>query len=652
MQGIDEIIQRPEILRFESSNKNLLAQYVLLQDGVIMCYAYGYVDIQSLKEGNTHLLSLLEQLKQQKRPQPPDMIIDFNNIRWIDKSARSFLNKSFSNLFKEDVLQHVGIISDNSIVRTMGGLWSRMSPWMDFAFYKSEINAYQEILKKRVDSAKKSSEDTIADDILKENIIFYRGMKLLLYKKKEWQCIAPDGNLAITLINSKILHIIMGGTLSSQLADHTKNCIGEAHNLLNHEPLALIFELSQITFPSVNERKYWLKKIQEIGNCWERTFVIASAKLAPVFRIEATSSPEIVKRIELEVSVANAMDKVFFTDTKSRNNGRAMDEAYYDSYSKKELIEEVHRLKKDQSDRIDHLLGLLGRMSWDSDFKPIPLESEENDSFCEFTNCLDVIRHDFFGLVQELKKKNQSLETKVNEKTCLLNAKNDELSQLNDELDHFVYCVSHDLRAPLSSIQGLLNLMKMEGEEANQDQYLDLISKNISRLDLFIQEILQLSGNARLSINKKTIDFQKIIDNTFSELVYLMESKGIQKSIYIEQETIFVNDPQRIVIIFRNLLSNAIKYSVIHNDLPEINIKVKVGKDKAFLEISDNGMGIMKEHLDKVFDMFYRATDTNAGSGLGLYIVKQVVNKLNGDISLSSEVGKGTRMVIELPNMV
>ncbi len=654
MYGIDEIKQKPEILRFESSNKNLLTQYVVLEDGVVMCYTYGYVDSKSIKESHDHLLTLLKALNTSNVAQSFDMIIDFNNVKWIEKGARSYLNRTLSHMFETGLLRHIGVISENYIVRTMGGLWSKLSPWMNYTFYKSEISAYQEIIKKRVKTAKKSSETTIAQDILTESMVFYRGAKLLLYKKKDWQYQTPVQTLSVTLINSKILYIVITGDATLALIDQSVNCIPEAYQLLNKNKLDVIYEVSQIKFTSSSIRHYWFKKIAENSDLWEFRYIITNPTVSAMFKIEWSSNSELKNRTVLEKSIASTLDKILniAPDQKQQAGKTTVSVKDYESFSKKQLIEEIAKLKSNHNERINQLFGLLSRINLSTKFKPATFDVPTSDPFYELFTAVDVVQHDFFDMLQELKGLNQNLEAKVKDRTTLLNSKNVELTQLNEELDHFVYCVSHDLRAPLTSIQGLINLMQMEKDNGSHEQYLDLVTKNIRRLDLFIQEILQLSRNARMVLSHEVIEFQKIIDNTFSELVYLVDSSRIQKNIYIEQQTPFINDTHRITVIFRNLLSNAIKYSSNNHHRPsKISIRIKVDQEKADIEITDNGMGIMKDHIDKVFEMFYRATDTNAGSGLGLYIVKQVVNKLEGQIKLSSEVGKGTKIIITLPNL-
>lgn len=227
---------------------------------------------------------------------------------------------------------------------------------------------------------------------------------------------------------------------------------------------------------------------------------------------------------------------------------------------------------------------------------------------------------------------------------------NIELSKRNVELDNFVYSVSHDLRAPIASVLGLINIAKKDKDVAAKDMYFDMINNSALQQDNFIREILDQSRNARLEVKRDKISFQEIIDTSFDQLKYASSTGSeLTKIINVKQDKPFYSDPWRIKVILNNLISNAIRYR--NGKDPIINIDVVIKNKKAILTIEDNGRGIPKEHLNKVCDMFYRATDDGAGSGLGLYIVREAVNKLHGDISIESEEGQGTKVIFEVPQL-
>lgn len=244
----------------------------------------------------------------------------------------------------------------------------------------------------------------------------------------------------------------------------------------------------------------------------------------------------------------------------------------------------------------------------------------------------------------ELTQFNGNLEAMVNERTK-------ELSKRNSELDNFVYSVSHDLRAPIASVLGLINLAKTDVDKAMTKTYLDKIYSSALQQDNFIREILDQSRNSRLEIKKDEIQFEELIDETFNQLKFATSTgTAVEKIVDIHQSAPFHSDRWRLKVILNNLISNSIRYR--NGRDPVIKINVNVVDKKAQFEIEDNGRGIAKEHLGNVYRMFYRATDDGAGSGLGLYIVKETVDKLKGSITIESEEGHGTTVKLEIPELV
>lgn len=227
--------------------------------------------------------------------------------------------------------------------------------------------------------------------------------------------------------------------------------------------------------------------------------------------------------------------------------------------------------------------------------------------------------------------------------------RNAELHKLNSELDRFVYSTSHDLRAPLASILGLINLSRLE--EKNKDYYLTLIEKSVHKLDEFISEIIDYSRNARLSVEPVEIDFQPMITSILEDLEYLEENVTLKKNISITSTGAFLSDKTRIRIILSNLISNAIKYHNIRQPQPYINITITTSPHQATIVVTDNGIGIQDDQLENIFKMFHRGSEQSKGSGLGLYIVKETVNKLGGNIVVKSKLGEGTTFEVQLPGM-
>jgi signal transduction histidine kinase len=235
-----------------------------------------------------------------------------------------------------------------------------------------------------------------------------------------------------------------------------------------------------------------------------------------------------------------------------------------------------------------------------------------------------------------------------------LQSQNAELKKINKELDSFVYSVSHNLRAPLMSVLGLLDLAKHENQnnKSELEAYFSMMETSIHKLDETVKEILDYSRNARQNLSIEKIDLKKMIDEHFEKMQFMPGSQSIQRFINIQQKAGFHSDNYRLSVIMNNLISNAIKYHDPQKNSSFIRISVEVDEEKATMIFEDNGIGIEERYLDKVFDMFFRGTEKNKGAGLGLYIVKEAIDKLRGKISIQSKVGEGTLFAIELPNFI
>jgi len=225
-----------------------------------------------------------------------------------------------------------------------------------------------------------------------------------------------------------------------------------------------------------------------------------------------------------------------------------------------------------------------------------------------------------------------------------------DLKKINVEMDRFVYSTSHDLRAPLLSILGLLNIVEKDNKQYDLKGYLKLLRDSVEKLDRFISDIIDYSRNARLEVDHNEVEISHIIEESFKHLNYMPGCSSILKLINVDQQSKLFSDERRLSIVFNNLISNAIKYRNPEARDSFINIEVQILPDEVVVEFEDNGIGIEQKYLDRVFEMFYRASPEAKGSGLGLYIVQETVNKLNGSIAVESTFGEGTKFSLKIPN--
>lgn len=250
------------------------------------------------------------------------------------------------------------------------------------------------------------------------------------------------------------------------------------------------------------------------------------------------------------------------------------------------------------------------------------------------------------ALNEELINQNWKLEAREHDLKMTM----EELSERNFELDQFMYKTSHDLRSPLSSVLGLINLAKFDSEKERVNDYLDKIEGRVRKLDEFVRSMLSYAKVSRAEINTSEVLLDELITANVKELEYLENFKKLKVVIKCNSKAKFLSDEMTLKLIFGNIISNAFKYYNINNK-SYLKVTIDVNTLRASITFEDNGIGIQKEYLDKIFDMFFRATEKSEGSGLGMYIVKQAVDKLNGKINIISEYGKGTTIKLIIPNL-
>jgi signal transduction histidine kinase len=217
------------------------------------------------------------------------------------------------------------------------------------------------------------------------------------------------------------------------------------------------------------------------------------------------------------------------------------------------------------------------------------------------------------------------------------------------ELEFLIYSISHDLRSPILSVKGLLMLIR-DFEKLNPEQksYLTMAGGSVERLDQTIFDMLDFANNARIDLKSESFDIREMVQEIFDDLKF-MAKVPIHFQIEVEGSEIIRADRKRLKTIIKNLASNAVKYS--RKDAVEAFVKFKMIQhhQNLELEIADNGIGIPEAEQQKIFEMFYRyAPDTN-GSGLGLFIVKEVLSKICGKIELESVLDKGSVFKVMVP---
>jgi PAS domain S-box-containing protein len=249
-------------------------------------------------------------------------------------------------------------------------------------------------------------------------------------------------------------------------------------------------------------------------------------------------------------------------------------------------------------------------------------------------------------LNDELVNQNWKLETREEELKIAM----EELSERNFELDQFMYKTSHDLRSPLSSMLGLINLAKITTDMSVIQDYVGKIEGRVKKLDEFVRSMLNYAKVSRAEITASRVDVKELVEGCLKELEYLENFKSVKVALVCKGNPYLQTDIMTLRLVFANIISNAYKYYNPHVK-SHLKVKINVKPLQATVVFSDNGIGIKKEYLNKIFNMFFRATEKSEGSGLGMYIVKQAIDKLKGTIAINSEYGKGTEIKIVIPNL-
>ncbi|TRX53686.1 PAS domain S-box protein [Fulvivirga sp. M361] len=226
---------------------------------------------------------------------------------------------------------------------------------------------------------------------------------------------------------------------------------------------------------------------------------------------------------------------------------------------------------------------------------------------------------------------------------------NDLLEKTNAELDRFVYSTSHDLKAPLSSILGLIHIAELAHDDQEIRDCFVMMKQRVHTLNSFIEDIIDYSRNSRLTTKPKKIELNELIDDITANLEYFDQRNSIRIVKHFARDFHMVIDEGRLKIVLNNLINNAIKYHDLKKSDPYICIKATKNDLMTEIRVEDNGMGITADLIGRVFDMFFRATEKSEGSGLGLYIAREMVKKIGGDLEVVSSLGEGATFILKLP---
>jgi len=227
-------------------------------------------------------------------------------------------------------------------------------------------------------------------------------------------------------------------------------------------------------------------------------------------------------------------------------------------------------------------------------------------------------------------------------------SKTEIIERKNAELDSFFYRVSHDLKGPISSLIGLHNLVKIDIKDEQAQHYFQMYQSQIMRINTIVMELINLTRMNNPAMNVIRIDFDLLLQECINAYEYLPQFSKIRFIKEIDPHIEFYSEWAIVNTILQNLIENAIKYSSPDRE-SFVRIAVNETNTCIKIEVEDNGIGISPDYQAKIFDMFFRANDRVDGTGLGLYILRRAVERLQGQVTFKSEAHSGSTFFVTLP---
>ncbi|WKK75011.2 HAMP domain-containing sensor histidine kinase [Marivirga salinae] len=221
------------------------------------------------------------------------------------------------------------------------------------------------------------------------------------------------------------------------------------------------------------------------------------------------------------------------------------------------------------------------------------------------------------------------------------------LNQINHELDKFLYSVSHNIRGPIASLEGLLKVIEISDvQTVNELKY--HLRLNLRLLNSFVSDISNVATNIHTHVNFEKVNLRDVIEQM---VLFVNDIYDLDPKIHFEIPTTYTikTDADRLGIIIKCLLKNCFQYRDTRKEQLEIQIKVTQNEDFHLIEITDNGIGISEKVKPYIFDMFYRGTELSSGNGMGLYNSREILKKLGGTMNIESNQREWTKAKIYLP---
>lgn len=248
---------------------------------------------------------------------------------------------------------------------------------------------------------------------------------------------------------------------------------------------------------------------------------------------------------------------------------------------------------------------------------------------------------------KQLEEYNEDLQQKVNERTQALEESNERLKIANLELDNFIYKSAHDIKGPLATLMGVCNVALIDVKDPDALQYLHMLSDTSKGLNEILERLKTVSEINMLELTKEKIDFNKIVEKSIEQVKKIEHVKRVNAKLKIQTQIDFETDPFLLDLVMFNMIHNAFKFQK-DNSKERIEIRVSQDNEKVIIHFIDNGIGIEEEDTESIFHIYSKSSIKHQSLGLGLYVVKQCIQKLGGEIMLVDDEDL-THFKIELP---
>ncbi len=452
---------------------------------------------------------------------------------------------------------------------------------------------------------------------------------------QRWQIVENDFSFICYLVNKKLLIIKAKGKLSPRIALLFGDIIMSIISNPKVDNLVSVTDLSQINKIGLGSPSVLYSLItSNLSKTREFEYIIPSKAIKPILSIHRALNTDFRKRTQL-----------YRTFDEALNNGLMHLLKIKPKVSFKETSETNLTSAQLQLLRIKQLSAIINEISWNQNYKPTICDIPDNDPFKSLFSAFYDLQKEIGIIVKDVAKHNENLEKQVKERTEKLINQIRKTQTLNVLLDRFIYSASHELRAPISSMLGLLKLIDIEADDGKKDICIELLKETVYKQDNILKQIIKIRENNKAIIQKNKIDFKQLLEEVIGNLGLAKERENLDFEIDIKQTKLFYTDKTRLKIIVSNLLKNALKYNLNN----KIQLIIDSTSENSLIVIQDNGIGIHPAALPHIFDIFYKASEKNSGVGIGLFMVKEMVKSLDGEINVESKLSKGSIFTVKLP---